>query len=126
MKYMLIINGAVEIDDEETLEAFKSTMILESYNDTSRNISLIFNEYLTDVFERDQKLTKEVRIRIDDNLVPTVNIWTVELYQLQDIYFSLKSVDPDSKVKKTQEIVFRDLCDEIFKDLMPLSERLDL
>lgn len=126
MRYMLIINGAVEIDDEETLEAFKSTMILESYNDTSRNISLIFNEYLTDVFERDQKLTKEVRTRIDDNLVPTVNIWTVELYQLQDIYFSLKSVDPDSKVKKTQEIVFRDLCDEIFKDLMPLCERLDL
>ena len=126
MRYMLIINGAVEIEDKETLEAFKSTMILESYNDTSRNISLIFNEYLTDVFERDQKLTKEVRTRIDDNLVPAVNIWTVELYQLQDIYFSLKSVDPDLKVKKTQQIVFKDLCDEIFKDLMPLSERLDL
>ena len=123
---MLIINGAVEIADRDTLEAFKSTMILESYNDTSKNISLIFNEYLTDVFERDQKLTKEVRTRIDDNLVPTVNIWTVELYQLQDVYFSLKSVDPDLEVKKTQQIVFQDLCDKIFKDLIPLSERLNL
>ena len=75
---MILINNDALIEDEQDLKDFIKILEGESYNELSKQVCQVISDFLLDVWERDDKLTKMVHKKISRSLYP------VELIDLSE------------------------------------------
>jgi len=124
MIYMLVINKSLPIMDNDMLEVFKSQIIMESYDDRSRELALLFCNYLDEVFRVDKKTEKEVQKKIGPEVIPVVNINTMDTPDFQKLDFTAISTVENYQMKKSDEIILQDICYKQFKNVRSLLDRI--
>ena len=67
---MILINNASLIEDEQDLEDFIKILEGESYNELSEQVCQAISVFLSDVWQRDDKLTKMIHKKISRSLYP--------------------------------------------------------
>lgn len=123
MIYMLVINKNLPIMDNDMLEVFKSQIIMESYDDKSRELALLFCDYLDEIFKVDKKAEKEVLKRIGPEVIPVVNVNT-DVSEFQQLNFTAVSTIENYQMKKSDEIILQDICYKKFKNVQSLLDRI--
>lgn len=123
MIYMLVINKNLPIMDSDMLEVFKSQVIMESYDDKSRELALLFCNYLDEIFKVDKKAEKEVLKRIGPEVIPVVNVNT-DISEFQQLNFTAVSTVENYQIKKSDEIILQDICYKQFKNVKSLLDRI--
>ena len=106
------------------LEVFKSQIIMESYDDRSRELALLFCNYLDEVFRVDKKTEKEVQKKIGPEVIPVVNINTMDTPDFQKLDFTAISTVENYQMKKSDEIILQDICYKQFKNVRSLLDRI--
>lgn len=120
---MLVINKNLPIMDSDMLEVFKSQVIMESYDDKSRELALLFCNYLDEIFKVDKKAEKEVLKRIGPEVIPVVNVNT-DISEFQQLNFTAVSTVENYQIKKSDEIILQDICYKQFKNVKSLLDRI--
>lgn len=121
---MLVLNQEIPVSTSDMLEAVKAQMYLEAYDDETRNFAKMYNDYLDEIFEIDEKLMEEVAERVDPCIVPVVSVNVQEFSQLKELKFAILTSDENYKLSTIDEKMIRDLCYERFKNVVPLMDRL--
>lgn len=121
---MILINNDALIEDEQDLEDFIKILEGESYNELSKQVCQVISDFLFDVWERDDKLTKMIHKKISRSLYPVELIDLSETGDWTGIAIRAISKNKAYREKKIDIKTFNGLCDTYFKGMKPLYNRL--
>ena len=121
---MLVINREFFIEDEDILEFFKSSVILQVFDDESKKLSKIYCDYIDEIFWLDQELTEEIADKINPHVIPVVYVDSMSGGDMMQLNFSVIINQDDIKLKTKENLLFEDLCYNKFKNVKPLLDRI--
>lgn len=123
MIYMLVLND-IPIGNEEILDLLCEEIMKSSYDDETRLGNKVIVQFFRDAYEADKKLTNMVQEKISTDIIPIVNFEFCNWCDLNKFDFYAVSTDENKTVKKSQELLFYELCDICFGHLDGLFNRL--
>ena len=84
-------------------------------------------KYFRECYSADLRLTEMVtELFSDKQVMPLVIMNFGETDDFNEINFSLLTEDENVKIKKREELKFRDLCDICFGSIVGLQDRIDI
>lgn len=121
---MLVINRELPIPNEDTLEVFKSAIVMETYDEESKKYAKIYMDHIDRIYQLDMELMDEVARKISPHVIPVVSVNTKEDYQFMELDFAAITDDENLELKQKDHKLFRDLCYKKFKNEQSLLEKI--
>lgn len=119
---MLVMNETF-FPTKESIELLIQDMEKNAYKEEYVAATQIHHEFLLECFDADEKLQKMVVDNFGDNYISFV-ILPIQPGEKLDA-FSFKLIREDEKkIKKRDELIYRELCDICFGDIKPFFNRL--
>ena len=124
---MIIINESFVITGKEDLESFIADLQPFAISDLEKKTIEIVEKYFRECYSADLRLTEMVtELFSDKQVMPLVIMNFGETDDFNEINFSLLTEDENVKIKKREELKFRDLCDICFGSIVGLQDRIDI
>jgi hypothetical protein len=108
---------------KEVIEKVISNIKENTYHDKYRDAADIHYDFLMECFDADEKLQKMVFDKIGEDYISFVILPINPTERLDSFSFSLVHVD-NKKVKKRDDLIYKDLCKICFGEIKPLFWRL--
>lgn len=120
---MIYIKDKALISNYLELNEFVGLLQNEVYNDQSQIVVDCITDYLYDIWERDEKLTKMIEKYVSQELYSVVVVDISDTADLTRVEVNAFSQNENFKVTKEQELAFNDFCNRYFNGLKPLYNR---
>lgn len=120
---MIFINEEIMITNKMELNEFISLLNGEAYNEDTEKIIKCIQDYLYEVWDRDEKLTLMIHKKISNDFYPIEVVNISETSDLSSTHINLFCKEKERSVSKKDEKAFYEFCEKYFKSLKPLFNR---
>ena len=121
---LICINNNVVLFDYMDINQFINLLNEQIYNDESEQVVKCLEEYIYDLWERDNKITEMIHKHIEPHIFPVFFINVDVTEDISKVDVQAMSQDKSYKEKKSDAVKFNQFCDKYLKSLKPLYDRL--
>lgn len=121
---MIFLNNEILLADKQELDMFIEGLKGEIFNEYSRNGVLIFEKYIYECYDAEERLIEMMHERMGEDLFPVLCINTDECSDLNQIDFMIMSSQEDREFTHQEEVVFHRLCDICFGHIKGFYDRI--
>lgn len=119
---MIIINDMM-FQTKENINDLITQMKENAYKEDLVKVTEIYHEFLIECYEADERLQQMVFENISEDYLSCTVIPINDTDDLNSFGFSLVAED-DRKIKKREELKYKDLCNICFGHIQPYYSRL--
>ena len=119
----MIIISDIAFFKLEDIDLLIEEMYKNSYKQEYKDITEIYHSFVLECYEADIRLQQMVFEKFGEDYIPFVILPLRDTDDLDGISFELANKE-DVKIKKRDEIIFKDLCDICFGGIKPFYTRV--